>query len=251
MWGIELILSEEIRLTTLSATTDEPQDRQNITNKLCWLRYERQVGLVLESIPNEGNLLEIGCGRGEMAAIIAASKPKLSVIGLELNEMKVWGSLRKYGATYLSYDGYMLPFKDDSFDCCTAFGVIEHTENDIKFLQEINRVLKNNCKLFIFNLPSKYALFERVANIVGIKSHDRTYTSSEIKALMKYTNFAIEIMGREAFLPAQVDRVSKGLADICNRYYIQIDRVDIWLNKLMNYFAQNYTIIASKRSVNG
>jgi ubiquinone/menaquinone biosynthesis C-methylase UbiE len=210
------------------------------------LRYERQLDLVLGALPDRGWLLDVGCGWGLTTAIIAASKPGLQVIGLDIAEMTSWEPLKKFGATYQPYDARTFPFGDGTFDYCLAFGVIEHTRDEVKFLRETNRVLKTNGRLFVFNLPSKYAMFERMANLIGIKSHDRTYSAPKIHALMKSTGFTIEFIKRELFLPAQVARVSKSIAGVYDRYYVQVDKMDLWLTRPLNYFAQSYAFVARK-----
>jgi ubiquinone/menaquinone biosynthesis C-methylase UbiE len=240
------VLCEEIRRTTIAATTDQPENQFHIISSLNWLRYERQLDHVLGALPDRGRVLDAGCGWGLTTAIIAASRPGLQVTGLDIVEMKSWGPLKKYGATYQAYDAHTFPFGDSTFDYCLAFGVIEHTEDDVKFLREINRVLKAGGSLFVFNLPSKYALFERMANLIGIKSHDRTYTAPKINTLMKSTGFIIESVKRELFLPAQVARVSKSIAGVYDRYYVQVDKMDLWLTRPLNYFAQSYAFVARK-----
>ena len=239
-------LCEEIRRITIDATVDQPENQFHIISNLNWLRYERQLDLVLKALPDAGSLLDVGCGWGLTTAIIAASRHGLSVTGLDIVEMKSWQALKRYGAAYQTYDARTFPFEDRAFDYCLAFGVVEHTEDDVKFLQEVNRVLKPGGRLFVFNLPSKYALFERIANLVGIKSHDSTYTASKIRALMKSTGFIIESIKRELFLPAQVARVSKSIATVYDCYYLQVDKMDLWLAGPLNYFAQSYTFVARK-----
>jgi len=239
-------LCDGVRRTTIAATIDQPENQFHINSNLNWLRYERQLDLVLLTLPDKGRLLDVGCGWGLTTAVIAASRPGLSVTGLDISEAKSWGPLQKYGATFQSYDSRTFPFEDNTFDYCLAFGVIEHTEDEVKFLREISRVLKTGGRLFVFNLPNKYALFERIANLAGIKSHDRTYTASRIRALMQSTGFTIESIKRELFLPAQVARISKSTAGVYNRYYLQIDKMDLWLPRPLNYFAQSYAFVARK-----
>lgn len=243
---LDKTLCEDVRRAAIQATHDQPEMQYHIISNLNWLRYERQLELVLKSLPDEGKLLDVGCGWGLTTAIVAASKQGMSVHGLDVCEMKSWQQLCRYGADYRAYDSHTIPFADSTFDFCLAFGVIEHTADDRLFLEQINRVLKPGGKLFVFNLPSKFALFERMANLIGIKSHDRTYTASRIRALAKQTGFSIDWMKRELFLPAQVARVSKGMAGIYDRYYIQVDRLDLWLTPPLNFLAQSYAFEARK-----
>jgi ubiquinone/menaquinone biosynthesis C-methylase UbiE len=239
-------LYAEVRRTTIAATLDQPENQFHIISNLNWLRYERQLESVLQIMSKGGELLDMGCGWGFTTAIIAASNPCLKVTGLDIEQMPSWSHLEKYGASYLMYDAATVPFPDNEFDYCTAFGVMEHTDDDVSFLNNIRRILKPGGSLIIFNLPSTYALFERAAILIGIKSHDRYYTATRIRQLMKSTDFTVDSIEREFFLPAQVARINKGIADIYNKYYLSINRLDIKLNKLLHPLAQSYVVHARK-----
>ena len=242
-------ISEDIRQSTLEKTRDDTDNTFHLLSNLNWRRYERQVEFVLNTVSEGEEILDIGCGWGHTTALIASSGKGLKVTGTDIKEAVSWQCLRKYGASYDVTGKFSLPFADGQFDCCVAFGVMEHTDSDEKFLNAIHRVLKNDGTLIIFNLPSKYALFERLANLVGIRSHDRTYDSSIIKKLMASTGFKIVSVKREFFLPAQVDRISKKLGGLFNRHYMAIDRADIWLTKPFGWFAQSYFIYARKGAI--
>ncbi len=241
--------SEDVRQSTLEKTQDDIANTFHIVSNLNWRRYERQVEFVLKTVPEGGRVLDIGCGWGHTTALIAASRRDLKVTGTDIDDVVSWQSLRKYGAKYEVTGKVSLPFADGEFDCCVAFGVMEHTDNDESFLNQIRRVLKTGGALIIFNLPNRYALFEHFANLVGIKSHDRTYDSSRIRNLMASTRFNIVSIKREFFLPAQVDRVGKKLGILFNRHYMAIDKADIWLTKPFGWFAQSYFVFARKGAI--
>jgi SAM-dependent methyltransferase len=243
---LDSAISTGVRSIVIDSVDDRMEGNLHIISDLSWLRYETQLDLVLRNIENGGRLLDVGCGMGFTSAIIAASKPDLLVDGLDIDGMTVWASLSRYGARYIAYRGGAIPFGDKTFDYCVAFGVVEHTEDDVKFLREVNRVLKESGHLFIFNLPNSYALFERVASLVGIKSHDKSYDSSQVKRLMGYSGFTIGSIKREFFLPSQVARLSNRLCNVYNRFHVQIYQVDKWLNGVVNNFSQSYVIEAIK-----
>jgi len=239
-------LSAEVRQIAINATVSQPENQFHVISDLNWCRYERQLKSLLQQTTRGGKLLDIGCGWGFTSAIMAASNPRLTVTGLDIEQMVSWPCLEKYGARYLVYDSKINPFPDNEFDYCTAFGVLEHTADDVSFLNEVRRVLKPGGILIIFNLPNTYALFERAAIIFGIKSHDRTYTAAKIRSLMKSTGFTIDSIERELFLPAQIARINKGIAAIYNKHYLTVDKIDVRLNKICNLLSQSYAIQARK-----
>ena len=57
-------------------------------------------------------------------------------------------SLRE-GVVYQIVQGESLPFDDGSFDFVCCHNVIDHTQSPIGILQEIHRVLKAGCSLFL------------------------------------------------------------------------------------------------------
>jgi ubiquinone/menaquinone biosynthesis C-methylase UbiE len=239
-------LSAEVRRIAVNATVDQPQNQFHVISDLNWLRYERQIESLFQPTSEGGKLLDMGCGWGFTSAILAASNSGLEVTGLDIEQMVSWPYLEKYGARYLVYDSKNNPFPDNEFDYCTTFGVLEHTEDDVIFLNEIRRVLKPGGILFIFNLPSTYALFERAAIIFGIRSHDRTYTAAKIRSLTKSTGFTIDSMYRELFLPAQLARINPRIADIYNRHAVTVDKIDVRLNKMCDLLSQSYAVQARK-----
>ena len=240
--------SDEIRQSLIDAVRCESDKniKYYLHNDLLWLRYVRQIESVLQITSHGGKLLDIGCGVGITTAIISSLNPELDVIGIDIVETEIWRILYKYGARYAMYEAQNLPYKNSSFDYCTAFGVMEHTTDDTEFLIEVNRILKPGGHLFIFNLPSKYALFERLGNLGGVKSHDVTYTLPKMRDLMKSTRFNIIAAKREFLLPAQLERINENSFRLYNKYYKTIDKIDLCLAKLFNWFSQSYVIHARK-----
>lgn len=65
------------------------------------------------------------------------------------------GPLRSYvqalreGVTYRTAQGENLPFEDESFDFVCCHNVIDHSRNPMQILEEIHRVLKIRCPLFL------------------------------------------------------------------------------------------------------
>ena len=116
-------------------------------------------------------------------------------------------------------------FSDGSFDVVYSFGVLEHVSDPKKFLEGSHRVLKTHGKLFIFNLPNKFAAPEITAKYLGLFYHDVRYTMSEARQLIKSNGFSCTSW-REFVIPAQVDRVSSRLGKFFNKHYKGINRLD-------------------------
>ena len=244
--GLDNGISEEIRSVVLEQGKRDPDNAFHVISNLNWCRYEKQIESVLQFLPSSGKVLDIGCGWGQTTAMLAASRPDLDIIGIDIVEAESWIKLRRYGAQFKVCDALSLPFRN-KFHAVTAFGVMEHTGDEGKFLSELNKVLKTGGHLIIFNLPNRYALSEQLAKTIGIYAHERKYTLAEIEGLLKAKGFNISVVRREFIVPAQVDRVSRRLGDSFNKYYQLLDKLDTWLARTpFAYFAEAWAIYAKK-----
>lgn len=97
--------------------------------------------IVRNSLPKGACILDVGCGRGLIGALLSAYGYKL--YGIDIVE--------ELGRIVLErgYSGYIVhniengvPFPDESFDGVLALDIIEHIWDTDKFLDEIHRVLR-------------------------------------------------------------------------------------------------------------
>ena len=121
----------------------------------------RDVGEFIKSDLSAGSIsaaLEVGVGPLGIGVLgmqrsdfhITAIDP-LPRIELEISDeplRKYFQTLRE-GVVYQTVQGESLPFDDESFDFVCCHNVIDHTQSPIRILQEIHRVLKVRCNLFL------------------------------------------------------------------------------------------------------
>lgn len=114
-------------------------------------------------------ILDIGCGTG-------ATLKELSKIGETLgidSSKEALSFCRRRGLKNIQLaQATHLPFKSESFDCVTAFDVIEHIKDDLKALKEIARVLKTG-GIAIFTAPAFMFLWD---DHDRMNRHHRRYT---------------------------------------------------------------------------
>ena len=122
-----------------------------------------------------GNILEIGTGSGYGVTIIA---PKANHL-LTIDKFETQLDLTEH--RNVEFRQMNVPplqgIPDESFDFVVSFQVIEHIEDDGKYVAEISRVLKKGGK-FILTTPNA------PMSLTRNPWHIREYTSNELETLL-------------------------------------------------------------------
>lgn len=97
-------------------------------------------------------VLEIGCGLG--TDLLQFARGGALVTGVDLTPNSIELVKKRFGMENLSVDARVadaedLPFEDDSFDVVYSFGVLHHTPDTQKAINEVHRVLKPGGKIII------------------------------------------------------------------------------------------------------
>jgi SAM-dependent methyltransferase len=86
-------------------------------------------------IPAEArSVLDIGCGDGTIASLIAERRPDLGIEGVEVIPRPACRIQCR------AFDGATLPFPEQSFDVCLFVDVLHHTTDVTQLLREAARV---------------------------------------------------------------------------------------------------------------
>ncbi len=129
-------------------------------------------------------ILDVGCGTGgnlEMLAKFGAAEGvDVSDEALEFCKSK---GLRVHKGL-----AERLPFADESFDVVTALDVVEHLDDDIAGLKEMNRVLRTGGKTLIF-VPAFMWLWGVQDDV---SNHRIRYTKKQIVERLQKADFEIE-----------------------------------------------------------
>jgi ubiquinone/menaquinone biosynthesis C-methylase UbiE len=132
--------------------------------------YQYATGLV------SGNLLEVGCGVGRGTELLMEAADGYTAV--DKNEQLIGNLSSKYPeANFIAAN---IPpfsdFPDNSFDTVVSFQVIEHIQNDAKFIEEIYRVLKKDGVALISTPNIKLSLTRN-------PWHIREYTAKQLEKL--------------------------------------------------------------------
>ena len=144
--------------------SDKDQEKNSTSwfNELAYKRYNVYYEYLKEiaefNYHKEEKVLEIGTGVG--TDIVSYAKNGSIVSGVDLTENAIDITKKHLETFKLSYDKLLvadaenLPFENNYFDLVYSFGVLHHTPNTEKGVQEVLRVLKPGGK-FIIMLYSK------------------------------------------------------------------------------------------------
>lgn len=149
-------------------------------------------------ISSEHIVLDIGCGRGRITAIM--DKYAHTVIGIDLNPVFLLQAKNNFVNVLMAKD--KLPFSDCLFDKVILFHVIEHLncENVERLISEVGRVLKPEGQVvvgvpicgyvswFIWKFRSTF-LNPLAMDHFGADDHKQFYTYKRFIAIFKNNNF--------------------------------------------------------------
>ena len=139
------------------------------------LRYQAKSKRQLHRI-NNCLILDIGSGNSIHSTYINTSN---SVVRLDYPQTNT----RYKFAPDVYGDASVLPFKDKSIDAALLLEVLEHVRNDQKALNEINRVLVAEGKLYL-SIPFLYPIHDRPFDY-------RRYTVHGLIQLLESSNFKV------------------------------------------------------------
>jgi SAM-dependent methyltransferase len=141
-------------------------------------------------------IIDIGSGTGKTIKLFKT--PSNKVWGLDISDRRNDTYSDSY--EFICGNALNIPFKDSFFDLVVSFDVIEHIEDDVKFMKEIIRVLKKDGKIVI-GTPNRLRISNRIQKLSGreIKFprcygtnsnlgdivHLREYTIDELKELIE------------------------------------------------------------------
>ncbi|MBW3615421.1 MAG: methyltransferase domain-containing protein [Actinobacteria bacterium] len=123
-------------------------------------------------------ILDVGCGTG---IILEHLEPYGPATGLDFSATALEFCRKRGAARLVQGQGERLPFADESFDVVTAFGVVEHIDDDRGAVAEWCRVLKPGGHLVL--LTSSYQWLWSGHDVSN--HHVRRYLLADVRALLE------------------------------------------------------------------
>jgi ubiquinone/menaquinone biosynthesis C-methylase UbiE len=141
------------------------------------------------SLPPEGVILEVGCGRGAGASLLLREfRPRrLHAMDLDLKMLRKATAYlppeEKGQITLYLGDALNLPYRDAALDAVFAFGVLHHIPDWRGALQEIVRVLKPGGAYFLEEFYPPFYLNFLARRLFLHPERDRFYSEDLRQAL--------------------------------------------------------------------
>lgn len=100
-----------------------------------------------------GNILDIGCGGGTITNCLLYKFPAMHVYGCDISKSAIAvANSTPTSAKFSVMKNNEFPYKNEMFDACICFDVLEHVPDPDTYISETKRVLKKGGKLF-FAIP--------------------------------------------------------------------------------------------------
>jgi methionine biosynthesis protein MetW len=121
-------------------------------------------GAILNCIPNNSEILDLGCGDGNVSQLYLQ---KGKVTGVDISETALKIS-QKRGIKTVNHNlnELPLPFRKESFDVIILTDVLEHLFDPYKMIIECKRIVKKNGKIII-TVPNFARVGNRIRMIYG------------------------------------------------------------------------------------
>ncbi len=117
-----------------------------------WTRPIRQYILQQIQLPNNSNILEVGCGSQAVLQEFTSFGYKTIGIDIDYSILK-YSKSNQLASTIINANGYDLPFKDNYFDLSFCHYLLLWSDHPFKFLEEMTRVTKKSGWVCCFAEP--------------------------------------------------------------------------------------------------
>lgn len=131
----------------------------------------RLVEAVAQSLPRDGDLLDVGNGLGVQDVVIAGELAPRRLVALNVTEFQLRAgrdNLRDAGALPVVGDAVRLPFASETFDGVISVEAAFHFSSRQRFLDEVHRVLRPGGRLSFSDIVAQRMPRDPLALVAGL-----------------------------------------------------------------------------------
>lgn len=178
-------MAEEIISSNVKAAYDEFYEKHDEAWRMLGARFKAQHIIEVCKGQTFTKVLEVGAGDGSILKFLADQNFAPQYAAVEISESGV-EHIRKREIKNLQsvqvFDGYHLPFEDNSFDLIILSHVLEHVEHERLLLRELKRV----APMLVIEVPRDYkdGVDTRIKHFLAY-GHINMYTPTSLRYLLR------------------------------------------------------------------
>jgi len=184
-------MNEKVISTNVKTAYDEFYQKHDVAWRMLGAKYKAQHIIDVCKGYTFNTVLEVGAGDGSILKLLSEQDfapgydaVEISDSGVELIKTAGIKNLR----SVQEFDGYKLPFGDDSFDLIILSHVLEHVEHERLLLRELKRV----AKMVVIEVPRDYkaGVDARIKHFLAY-GHINVYTPTSLRYLLQTEGFEV------------------------------------------------------------
>jgi 2-polyprenyl-3-methyl-5-hydroxy-6-metoxy-1,4-benzoquinol methylase len=156
--------------------------------------YHKYARALCQRAQSGAAILDVGCGVGQVVRDLASWG--FAASGIDVSQTSI-AMAQEHSATCQVYDGKTIPFPDQTFEAVGAFNVLEHVEEPVAFLDEMNRVLRSGGTMLISSPnfmrvigyrdyhPHMQGVSRKLDNLQILRQHAREYARNPDRVLFE------------------------------------------------------------------
>lgn len=185
-------MAEQIISGNVKEAYDEFYQKHDEAWRMLGAKYKAQHIVEICKGRQFKKVLEVGAGDGSILKYLSEAGFASEYHAVEISDSGVEHIKGRKIAGVKSvqiFDGYVLPFADDSFDLIILSHVLEHVEHERVLLREINRVAKE-CVIEV-PLDYRFGVDSRIKHFLAY-GHINMYTPTSLRYLLMTEGLEIE-----------------------------------------------------------
>ncbi|GAB2696051.1 hypothetical protein GCM10027037_19890 [Mucilaginibacter koreensis] len=178
-------MAQDIISSNVKAAYDEFYEKHDEAWRMLGARYKAQHIVEVCKGLSFNKVLEVGAGDGSILQYLADQNFAPLYAAVEISDSGVAHILNRRIKNLQSvqvFDGYHLPFEDNSFDLIILSHVLEHVEHERMLLRELKRV----ANMLVIEVPRDYkaGVDNRIKHFLAY-GHINMYTPTSLRYLLK------------------------------------------------------------------